>query len=138
MSKASTTVTLVLIGSAASLIGYNALTHHNRPADGTDVAGFGDFGPDGDGPDTQPTTGPAGVVPVRSRTYRSGSTYSSGYHSSGTSSSGYRSTPSGSSSGTYRQPSGGSSGGSSSSSHSSSTSRGGFGSTGHSVSSSSS
>src|SRR4051812_15233912 len=121
MSKASKAVTLVLIGSAASLIGYNAISRHNRPAYGPDVSEFGDFGPDGEYPDTQPTTGPAGVVPVRSRTYRSSSgTYSSGYHSYGSTSSGYRSGSSGTSSGTYRQPSGGSSsGGSSRSSHSS-------------------
>jgi hypothetical protein len=133
MSKASKAVTLVLIGSAASLIGYNALSHHGPPADGTDASGFGDFGPDGDGPDTQPTTGPAG-----SRVYHSSGTHSTGYYPYGSSSSRYRTSSSGwSSSGSS---SGGSSSGSSGggSSHSSSTSRGGFGSTGHSVSSSSS
>ena len=118
MSRASKTITLVLMGSAAGLFGYNAL--HRTPvaseeerAEGGDFDGSESFDDDGDG-----TTRPAGS----SRSY-----HSTGSHHSVWSGS------TGGSSGDYRRSSSSGSGGSSSPSagQGSHTSRGGFGSTGH-------
>ena len=136
MNKSSKAITLVLLGSAAALAGYSALDRSGSPPADESAETASDFGDDaGPYPSSQPSGG-------STRTTRSYHSTGTGYHTSSYSSSRYRTGTVGGyrRTGTSSWSSGSSSSGSSGSSGSSAgvgshTSRGGFGSSGHAVSS---